>query len=587
MLETEVKNNKSTSNIPSPDWLLNGYPEITWKLRIDVAGHNDSYYTVSWNWPLPSGLKTRSFNYWVKQAKRLVYYYMESDKTQCSRTSTLATMSREIRAMMIWFSVERKCISLSSINKNDIREYELYIKSLNIKYNTAYLKLCAVRLLWKLREEVQDGLTFDPYIKVNDMAKIAKSISVKNCHTPTIKPMDLFRIINYALAILDSSKFWINLQQEYLDISSGKPSVKFKRLTGVSSADLIHRLKLVYGSAIILTFCLEAMRKHELAEITIDDISQLLNKQYENLPLLYGRVSKTATTRTGKKTSRPVVKELEEALNIVKEITEPTRKLYGGNSLFVTVLPNSGKNKNDNFSKPLTSTQVYCLLNYFSAESGINLKLRPHMFRRAFALIYTWRYELGDLQFLSRMLYHNDIKHTLKYTNESDLESFLPEAEKQLSFEIMEKALSGNRVVDGGFGRRLKKWQRWLESTTELVRPERVAKFIENLIEREKLILIPSQHGYCVMSPKRAKHARCSEDGNGPDFVNRVHAHCLSCPNYLVHEGFRGYWGKQMNMHEQVFRSTNAIIMKKVAKQGIEQASKVLGWFNKRDDYCE
>ena len=54
---------------------------------------------------------------------------------------------------------------------------------------------------------------------------------------------------------------------------------------------------IAYGAAAVLLFCLEANRKYELGEFSIEHIDEL-NKDD---PVLVGRVKKTSATRGGKK----------------------------------------------------------------------------------------------------------------------------------------------------------------------------------------------------------------------------------------------------------------------------------------------
>ncbi len=124
---------------------------------------------------------------------------MESDKTDCSKTSSLITMAPEIRAMCLFLCSERKLFNVTEISVHDQRAYENYIFELNVAKNTVLRKLNCFKLLWILRGELGDGLNFNPYVSHNSMNKKAKAIGKQNGHTPIIMPNELFNMINTSL----------------------------------------------------------------------------------------------------------------------------------------------------------------------------------------------------------------------------------------------------------------------------------------------------------------------------------------------------------------------------------------------------
>lgn len=133
-----------------------------------MDGEESSKALVNWQFSCfeTNIIATRRDTYWRNLGKRLTYYYMLSDKTQCSKSTTLTASAREIRTICNWFCFKRKCINVRHITKQDVEAFEGYIGTLGLTENTAVVKLGLLRILWVLREELGEGLSFDPYIIV-------------------------------------------------------------------------------------------------------------------------------------------------------------------------------------------------------------------------------------------------------------------------------------------------------------------------------------------------------------------------------------------------------------------------------------
>lgn len=577
-----VSDHSNFYEMPRPPWLLCSLEEITWRFRKDVGSYSSSHYTFSWQWPESTEIDTGHHAYWTIIGQKICYQYMESEATPCSNTNSLISMARNLRPLIFWIALERHRSSLSEITLSDVEAYENYLKTIEISRSHVASRLLSFRLFWTLRSDLRDGMLFDPYPFHGDIARKAKKLGHRNEHTPTIAPTNLFILINHALEVLDTADIWITRSNAYLDYlkdRNGKYSRSQTRrqwiASNISPLDLRHNTELIYGSAIALFLMLEASRKHQLAEFLVSSLAGLS----DNPPTLMGRVRKTASSRGGKITKDPVPPELERALLVVRDLTRITRDRFGGEHLFISASINSDRAIDP--TRPLDSGGIYRLLDKLATSAGLSIEVRPHMFRRAFALLYTWRYEVGDLLHLSRMLNHKNLEFTRSYTNQEDLREFSPQAEKELSFRIMEDALLGLRTAAGGFGEHLKKLVRRVSGMVTLVTPQMAAPFLQRLIVNEGLRLIPSSHGYCAMSPRRARYSKCATELAAPDLANRTHSHCLHCPNYFVHEGFTKYWLNRKDAHETVLKHSEIDILRQVATDAISECEKVIRWLTK------
>lgn len=570
------------AGVPRPNWLLNDPEEDDWHLGDRNKCSSSSYYTIKWGYekfPGSKGLVDRGM-YWKDLAKQMGLYYLESDKTGGNTTNSLTLYGRELRTLCQWFCYERKCFDASSINSSDIKAFEEYVASLGVTVSAVITKLSALRLLWTLRKCVGDGLTLDPYMRRGAMKKKAKKIGIANGHTPTIKPEVLFPLINEALRVLSEARKCIDNLNIYLElkgIHGRNVAPQFKKKTGESSSVLYGKVLTVYGAAVFVILLLFGERKHELGETTTESVAALFDGDTEEL---LGTVRKTAKTLGGKETSRPVIKELVDALKVVGQLTRDVSRSYGGDLFFIRQPLNHCANKNPQVE--LSTNVIYRLLDRFALEAGYEGgNLRPHMFRRAFSMLWTWRFEIGDYHLLSKMLYHNDEVFTRDYTEDEDVFAFLPEEEQRLMYDIMEKSLSGEKTLFGGFGKTMKRYARLLQSKITLITPEAVHNFVKSMVSKHGYKLVSHVDGYCIISPARAKHARCSTDGKHPNYANRNDSYCVGCPNFGVDETRRSVWVKRGDAHKTVYESTDIPVLKKASEDGLDRTETVLRWLDK------
>jgi len=584
--EFEQSFNQS-KNLLQPVWLLNNLDDDMWYLASHLDGEYDSTRVINWKFNRVEylGISTGRDIYWRNVGKCLTYYLMESGKTSCTKTSTLSVYAREVRAMCQWLCFERRCLNVNSIREHDIDAYEKYIGTLNVKVNTVILKLMMVKMLWKLRVELGEGLSFDPYISISALKKKARILGDRNGHTKTIKPNELFLMIDFALKNMSDAPLWINYMNTYLEDKKKyrkNVSVHFKKKTGISSSRLFDKLRILYGSALVIMLSLLAERKHELSATKYNDVQKLLFTEEDEL---IGLLHKTAKTISGKNTERPVIHEVKFALKIIIDLTDSSRELYSGELLLLRLPIHHCASRNPQLE--LKTQTLYLILNKFSEASGYKKKLRPHMFRRAFSMIWAWRYEVGDLHLLSKMLYHNNEIFTKFYTEDEDVWEFLPEAQKELAYDVMEKSLLGKNKLQGGFGKTLERYGRWLMSSVTVLSADRIKHLVENMFSRQEYRIISHSDGYCVMTSSRAKRARCSTDGIKPNYSNRDESYCFSCPNFAVDKSREKVWASRLRAHKKVFESTDIPMLKLAAQKGIERSEVVLKWINEPGSYDE
>jgi integrase len=566
------------------DWLQGLFEDDCWEIIPSTKGYDISHYTISWEYPFAKGIVDWS-SYWIYLAKTTAYHCMESEKVNCKLRTSLVCYTREIRSFCFWMCSERKCSNITLVTSSDIQAYEQYLKELELVINTVVTKLGIVKVFWTLREEIGGGLTFDPYIKNNSMGRKAKNIGVKQGNTPTIPPRDLFSIINTSLDKLNRSKEVISNLDIYIELKAKYSKSHFTRLfeseTGIKTEDFLQKLGSLYCSSIIIVLILTGERKHEIHHTKYSDVLALFDSD-DDIELL-GRLTKTAGTSTGHRTARPVIRELKLAFKIIIALTSHLRKGYDGDALLLKLPTRKDAYEG---SPELTQRVLYTLLNNFYNEKVYTKieKLRPHMFRKAFSLMWAWRFEVGDLHSLSKMLFHNNENFTKTYTESDDFLEFLPEAYRELLYDTLERSLIGEEVVHGKVGKALKRYSSILKSLVTVITPEAVHQFVTSLIKKREYALIPQSDGFCLIDRERQKYAKCSTDGKTPNYANRNEKLCFSCMNFGVTETRKSVWEQRLSSHKRVFYSTDVGMLKQSSLEGIERAEKVIQWIEAGTD---
>ena len=556
-------------------FLASDFISNTWIIKRNNTIDDPSKNKINWEWNGEEQVFSGRSNCWRNYARELSAQYVESNLYNCESPGTFVLMIREFRSMCQFFDLNQNVENPSCVTREDVAAYESHIKNLNLTKNTVMIKLSLLSISYELRDKAGYGLTFNPYVKSNSLSKKSKLLArIPGKSTKTIKPKLLFKMLSDSLEYIESNEDWLEYLNVYLDIintSSSKQSRKFEELTQRKASELIKKINILYGASLVVFWSLIPPRVHELSYFLSSDVD-LIN---ENSPFIPGRLTKTAGAEGGVETKRPMIPELVKAIKIIQKITQPVRDKFG--DIDILFLKNPLNLRHSRTNDPyIRHSNVYRLLKGVANHFNWNVKPLPHMFRRAYALLYVWRFEIGDVDTLRRMLFHNDTAYTQAYINEDDIRDFLPEAEQMLSHDVLEKALFGGKSFYGAFGKRLQKWKRRIQSVSILISPERAERVVNKFLEDTGLVIRSFYHGYCIQSLIRAKRSKCSTDGKNPDYVNRRDSHCTHCFNFMTHEGRAFHYENQKRAHTVVFESTNSPVLKKAAKEGMANADLVL-----------
>lgn len=578
-IDDEHCNYTNSHNI---SWLKNNYNDDIWELTPHIHTDDKSKYTVTWNiYDIEKnyGVFDR-WEYWKKAAKELAYWMMESPETRCQTTSTLALSCRNIREFYEWLCFERRCFSLVDVKQEDINSFCEHISERCLAQSTVMFKFTVISYAYKLKNYLIESLPFNPF-KTIQAHTLAKGYSIENGHTPTLYPKEIFSILNHALMLVKDSHQTLRLLKEYMKIHADNSIdhrlvyAKFYTLSGVKSGDLQHKVRALYGAAITIILILLAERKHELSLNKEIDVVELLNK---DLDILVGQEKKTAGTVTGKQTERAVIQEVKDALAVILEITSYTKKKSDNIETILLKLP-FGHSANGVGEKSyyLTTQALYVVLEHFAKSAKFNrVKLRPHMFRRAYSMLWTWRFEIGDLDDLSQMLKHNSTYFTEKYVHDEEAWKFMGDTERDLAFDILNRAFQGKILLSGEISETLERYSRLIQAKSKLLDAAAIADFVNEFIQINDMHIVAHSDGYCFIAKQGIEAALCRTDGIGLDPVKRKDVLCVKCPNFSIDNSRRAYWEKRISLHQEVVDSSNNQKLIETSKAFILDAKNML-----------
>lgn len=574
----EVDEKLVQRNIP---WLLNNYEDDVWKLKPHIHSDDNSRYTVNWNiFDINEyiGVFNR-WDYWKSAAKELAYWIMNAPTNKCKTTSSLANFCRSIREIYEWLCFERKCFSLSEVKQEDITSFIEHVAAKKLTESTVLNKLIVISYVYSHRKYLSESFKFNPF-KSKKITALAKAYSIENGHTPTLYPQEIFGLLNHALKLVKESKLTLQLFDKYMKIHSDTSMahrsmyLRFFKLTGVKSSDLQRQVRALYEAAITIILILLAERKHELSLTKEEDVIDLLNK---DLDILVGLEMKTAGTITGKKTERAVIQEVKDALNVILELTKYTKEKSRLETILLKLPFSHSVNGTGEKSFYLTTNGLYMVLRYFANSAKFNrVDLRPHMFRRAYAMLWTWRYEIGDLEELRLMLKHNSLNFTQKYTDDENVWEFMGKNEQDLAFDLLNRAFQRKIVVAGKMSETLERYSRIIQAKSTLLDAVTIADHIDDIIINTGLRVVAHADGFCFINHTSLENALCRTEGIGLDPVKRKDTICMKCPNFATDNSRKSYWEKRIKLHQEVVESSKNEQLIEGSKQFIKKAEKIL-----------
>lgn len=262
----------------------------------------------------------------------------------------------------------------------------------------------------------------------------------------------------------------------------------------------------------------------------------------------------------------PVPEVVVQAIRVLERLSARARKISGQPFLFQMNYPGTDRVlciSDDGFPVFPLGTHLK-RFGYFldvpSLDDGSRWTFRPHQFRRFFAILYVWVYELGDLGALSYFLHHPDLEATRRYTSDDELGRILFFARREHTAQVLAKAALGQVTISGALGERLRlATKRLYDRMTirlQVVPEQKFVQRVSRFVERTGITLQAVPWGFCGYRPLQdTKLAKCitqtADTGKsaGPDIAAASPSVCAECMLSVRSPVFVPYISRALDMH--------------------------------------
>ena len=204
---------------------------------------------------------------------------------------------------------------------------------------------------------------------------------------------------------------------------------------------------------------------------------------------------------------------------------------------------------------------------------GSRWSFHPHQFRRFFAVIYVWCYELAEWGALAHHLRHFDLEMTRRYVTDAELGNILHHANRERTAEILAGVASGNVHLAGTKGLRLeevlRKLYTKLEHSVQVVTERKLHQRIQRLVERSSLDLKALPWGYCASPQAKGSIALCTGKVGPATPETATLSTCTECSRNVRSVQFKPYLERTLARHRTLAMSSSAPPMLKRASETI------------------
>ncbi|QIQ72013.1 site-specific integrase [Pseudomonas coronafaciens] len=220
-------------------------------------------------------------------------------------------------------------------------------------------------------------------------------------------------------------------------------------------------------------------------------------------------------------------------------------------------------------------------LNIPKLADGSIWVLRPHQFRRFFAILYVWIYELGDLAALSNHLRHGDLEKTRRYVTEPKMGSIIRAADKAHTIKLLTDAAYGKISLTGTLGDRLTKlsekiYQQLLNST-EVYSERRLWQKLSKLVERTGMSLRASPWAFCAfMDSDTHMHRPCGANVDRSRVSNATLSACKACKFHVGSDVFTPFLTTHLETHQKIIASDAPPLIKNLSVKAAEECRNLI-----------
>lgn len=460
--------------------------------------------------------------------------------------------------------------------------------------------LMPFKLLYEHRRNLDDALAAPPFQgqALQDIAKqlgsdIGRTKTIPVKQGATLIERSIRWVLDYAPHILDAKEALDEGRSPEEPLASGHthlPATPFplrqeqsnERLsdsalggvrpvlpgTGMSLQIALQYLATACG---IVIAAFSARRAAEVIGLQLDCIE----RDDTGKPWLTSFIHKTLQTYS----KVPVPEAVAAAVAVLTRLSARARRITGTDYLFQFNAPGThnvigiGRDGVPVFRLGRLTREFGYFVDVPPLPDGSRWSFHPHQFRRFFAVIYVWCYELADWGALAHHLRHFDLEMTRRYVTDAELGGILHHANRERTAEILAGVASGNVHLAGASGLRLdeslRKLYTRLAHSVQIVPERKLQQRVLRLVERTGLDLKALPWGYCASPQAQGPTARCTS-GAGPAAPETATlSTCAECSRNVRSVEFKPYLERTLTRHRKLATSTSAAPMLKRASEAL------------------
>lgn len=269
-----------------------------------------------------------------------------------------------------------------------------------------------------------------------------------------------------------------------------------------------------------------------------------------------------------KNTTIPVPEIVAVAVGVLEQLSERARAKTGTPYLFQFIVPGTdiaqGVNPAGlpNFKLGVFLRKFGYFIDVPVLPDGTRWTFCPHQFRKLFAILYIWVYELGDWGALSFYLRHFNLDMTKRYASDAELGHIIAMANKQHTAEVLANAALGKTQINGLHGERLtqaaKRLHARLVQQIQVVPERKFAQRIARFVERADITLRAFPWGYCAFSKTVKKTFVCALDKSSSDFGSANVSTCSGCEFGVGTDASLPYLRGSIRFHQAIAHSSTS-----------------------------
>lgn len=259
-------------------------------------------------------------------------------------------------------------------------------------------------------------------------------------------------------------------------------------------------------------------------------------------------------------TAIPVPEIVEAAITILEKLSETARLQNGSPYLFQYMLEDARECRwLSEMGQPVFPLSKFLRkYGYFidvpELPDNTRWTFRPHQFRRLFAILYIWIYDLGDWGALSFHLRHFNPEMTRRYCRDEELGHILSQVNREHTAQILANAALGQTKIAGIEGKHFvdeaKRLYDQMAQQVQVVSERKFVQRVMRLVERTGISLQALPWGYCARrASASAKTFACGGEEK-PDFGAATVSTCKDCSNGLRSPSFIPFLRGTLKMHE-------------------------------------